>query len=213
MPDRRGTAAAPGQVPRQNAPMPEMHNTVQLLQRWRDGDAAVAQEIHDRLSPELRALALQGVGPAFQRRFDADDVLQSVFRTLFRRVRSGEIVGDQSRAIRGLLAQILRRKLAKQVRHHCAQQRSVRAEAWITPEDLSERLAYRPDEQDLLAIAEEIDRILTLFEPDEATIFRNRLEGKTSATIANELGIAKSTVDRVLRRVAAGLRSRLRDFD
>src|SRR5882762_4265613 len=54
-----------------------------LLRRYRSGDDAAATDIYLRYAHRLRALARQYCTPNFAGRFDADDVVQSVFRAFF----------------------------------------------------------------------------------------------------------------------------------
>ena len=58
-----------------------------LLRRYQAGDEAAATDIYLRYAPRLRALAHQYCTPNYAGRFDADDVIQSVFRVFFHGAR------------------------------------------------------------------------------------------------------------------------------
>ena len=60
-----------------------------LLHRYQAGDDDAATGLYLRYAQRLRALARQYCTPHYAGRFDADDVLQSVFRTFFRRAEAG----------------------------------------------------------------------------------------------------------------------------
>src|SRR5262245_23156257 len=72
-----------------------------LLHRYQSGDDTAATDLYLRYAPRLRALARQYCTPPFAGRFDADDVIQSVFRVFFHGARrkvyevppSGELWG------------------------------------------------------------------------------------------------------------------------
>ncbi len=60
-----------------------------LLNRFRTGEQDAATEIYQRYANRLEALVSSQTGADLKTRFDAEDVVQSVFRTLFRRVSNG----------------------------------------------------------------------------------------------------------------------------
>src|SRR5262245_11532311 len=60
-----------------------------LLRRYRRGDQAAATRLYLRYANRLRALARARCSPDLAQRVDPDDIVQSVFRSFFRRARSG----------------------------------------------------------------------------------------------------------------------------
>src|SRR5438270_39264 len=67
--------------------------------------------------------------PARAGRVNGEDVVQSVFRTFFRRCAQGEFQIDDSTRMWRLLVKITLQKARAQARHHTAEMRDVRAEA------------------------------------------------------------------------------------
>src|SRR5262245_20820873 len=60
-----------------------------LLARYRLGDQDAATELYTRYVHRLRALAERRCASSLARCLDADDIVQSIFRTFFRGVRQG----------------------------------------------------------------------------------------------------------------------------
>ncbi len=70
---------------------PEIASTDKsLLTRYRRGDDDAATELYLRYADRLRALATHQTASVLQQRVDAEDMVQSVFRTFFRRAASGQ---------------------------------------------------------------------------------------------------------------------------
>src|SRR5215210_3462777 len=61
-----------------------------LLRRLRDGENDAATELFLRYAGRVRALAAAQTSPDVRRRVDPDDIVQSVFRTFFRRAAAGQ---------------------------------------------------------------------------------------------------------------------------
>ncbi len=61
-----------------------------LLTRYRRGDDDAATELYLRYADRLRALATNQTSALLQQRVDAEDMVQSVFRTFFRRASIGQ---------------------------------------------------------------------------------------------------------------------------
>jgi ECF sigma factor len=62
----------------------------QLLARVREGDDEAAAVIFQRFVNQLAAHAHRHLAPAVRRQTDPEDVVQSVYRTFFRRARKGQ---------------------------------------------------------------------------------------------------------------------------
>jgi len=67
-----------------------------LVERWPSGEQAGAEELHRRCARRLCSLAAGQIGQRPGRRVGADDVVQSVFQTFFRRSAEGEYPIDHS---------------------------------------------------------------------------------------------------------------------
>jgi len=132
-----------------------------LLERWRAGDQAAAEELHRRYAQRLCALAEREIGRRLARRVGADDVVQSVFRTFFRRTAVGEFVIDHSGSLWQLLARITINKVRRQGEYHHAGKRNVASED--SAADLpacSYPFAHDPGPDEAAMPADEIETVL-----------------------------------------------------
>jgi RNA polymerase sigma-70 factor (ECF subfamily) len=59
-----------------------------LVRRFLAGDESGATELFDRYMPRVRSLAQARCAAAYAGRFDADDIVQSVFQTFFAGLRA-----------------------------------------------------------------------------------------------------------------------------
>ena len=60
-----------------------------LLRRFRHGQADAPTQLYLRYAERLQALAARQTSPELGRRLDPEDIVQTVFRTFFRRVAEG----------------------------------------------------------------------------------------------------------------------------
>jgi RNA polymerase sigma factor (sigma-70 family) len=179
--------------------MLELHQeTVQLLVRWSGGDELAAADLHRRYVHRLMALTNGRLSPHLGMRFDSDDVVQSAFRTFFRRFREGELVPRPGADLWALLAEITLRKLSKQVRKHRAGKRSVEREAGSDDLEKLPRIEA-PDE--LAAIDELKKTLLGQLDETDCGILDLQLQGCTLQEIADRVGLSKRTVQRAIDRI------------
>src|SRR5262245_38849503 len=76
--------------------MPELPKGQALMQLLGAGDEEAARQVVDRYIDRLVALARQRLSQRLASRVDPEDVVQSVFRTFFVRVRAGQFhIADQ----------------------------------------------------------------------------------------------------------------------
>jgi hypothetical protein len=97
----------------------------ELLAKYRDGDEQAATELFRRYVSRLTVLARARIAPKIARRFDAEDVVLSAYRSFFVRARDGQFSLAQSGDLWRLLVGIMLRKLYHQAAHHSADKRSI----------------------------------------------------------------------------------------
>src|SRR5262245_46342185 len=97
----------------------------ELLQRVEAGDSEAAAAVFDRYIERLLALARARINAQLRRRVDADDVVQSAYRSFFVHAENGEYSLGESGDLWRLLAQITINKLYSQVEKHTAARRNV----------------------------------------------------------------------------------------
>jgi RNA polymerase sigma-70 factor (ECF subfamily) len=65
-----------------------------LIRRFRLGEDDAATQLYKRYAERLHRLAQRNTALDLTRRFDAEDVVQSVFRTFYTTSRTGTSYGD-----------------------------------------------------------------------------------------------------------------------
>src|SRR4051794_17908807 len=101
-------------------------STVELLARWREGDHQAEEELFSRYTTQLVALARSRLSPKLAGRVDAEDVVQSAYRSFF--LAADRFVIQRSGDLWRLLAKITLRKLYRQAGRHTALRRNVSRE-------------------------------------------------------------------------------------
>jgi RNA polymerase sigma-70 factor (ECF subfamily) len=142
---------------------------------------------------------------------DGEDVVQSVFRTFFRRSAGGEFRIDSSAQIWKLLVKITLMKARARGRYHSAQKRAVAAEAagpaaldadaW-----LPEALARDPDPADAVAFVDQVEALVKGLPPLYGRVLELRLQGQAPTEIAQGLNVSRQTVYRALNLLQERLR-------
>ena len=111
--------------------MSDSQSAKDLVQRWQAGDQTAAEELYRRYAQRLCGLAAGQIGQRLGRRVEADDIVQSVFRTFFRRSAKGEYPIDHSGTLWNLLVRITLNKVRRQRERHGAAKRDVGAEVHL----------------------------------------------------------------------------------
>jgi RNA polymerase sigma-70 factor (ECF subfamily) len=178
-----------------------------LLGRVRRGDDAAAAVIFERFVDQLAAKANRHLSPAIRRRVDAEDVVQSVYRTFFRRVRQGEFQLDHWGGLWGLLTRITVRKCAHAARGK-NRAREVPVLAGTSNDDPEwgwEALAREPSPSEAAALNDVLDALLDPLRESHRAIVKLTLEGYTQEEIGQQLGCSERTVRRVLTQAQSDL--------
>src|SRR5262245_53919371 len=126
----------------------------ELLAGCRRNEAAATEALFARYVERLTGLAASRLSRRLAARVDADDVVQSAFRSFFELARDGDVTLRHSGDLWRLLARITLRKVARAARRHRADCRSVEREAPLTQDDLEEQraaLAREPTPADAAA--------------------------------------------------------------
>lgn len=169
----------------------------ELLPLLPAGDNQAARALFDRFSDRLVRLADQHLNRKLAGRVDGEDVVQSVFRTFFRRGTEGEFHIDSSAQLWQLLVRITILKARAKARHHTAAMRSTAAEDAETAA-LFDLTTPEPGPEDALVLIEQVDALLKNLPPLYGQLLGLRLHGHTATDAADELGVSRQTVHRAL---------------
>jgi RNA polymerase sigma factor (sigma-70 family) len=184
--------------------------SIQLVARLQNGDAEAADALFRRYVQRLIGLARKRMSHVLARRLDAEDIVQSVFRSFFVHARDGRFAVERSGDLWRLLAAITVNKVHRQVDHHGAQKRDVGREArgdWVRA--CAERFATDPGEQDAVAVVDELETFMSGCAERERTILELRLTGASVGEISEAIARSEWTVRRSLQKLQRELEKRL----
>jgi RNA polymerase sigma-70 factor (ECF subfamily) len=197
--------------------MPEKHVFDSLIARLRAGDERAAEEVFRRYTRRLVALARIQLRDGVRRKVDPEDVVQSAYRSFFRRQRAGQFKLDNWDNLWGILAVITLRKCGNRVRYFHQARRDVHREVPLRASQEAraawEAIARDPSPSEAVVLAETVQRMMSNLEPHERDIVSMHLQGYAIAEISNEVRYAERTVRRTLERIRKRLRRMQLELD
>jgi RNA polymerase sigma-70 factor (ECF subfamily) len=182
-----------------------------LLRRFRSGQPDAATELYRRYADRLRALAAGQVAPELASRLDPDDIVQSVFRTFFRRAARGQYDVPEGENLWNLFTIIALHKIRSAATYHRAAKRDVRASATPLTDPSTEQPLAAPDELALAALRMVIDDLRGALPPSMRPIIQLRIEGHRVEEIAQRTRRSRRSVERALQEFRARLRLLIRE--
>jgi RNA polymerase sigma-70 factor (ECF subfamily) len=188
-----------GPLPRQVQPHDELPDQ-ELLDRYRQGDRDAATALYFRYAHRLEALSREKCSHDLASRLDADDIVQSVFRSFFRVARNGLYRVPAGADLWRLLLVIALNKIRAQGAYHRAAKRDVRLTCHLDTCDQAPTAARRRDADPAQAFLELVAAEALENLPEHVReMARLRLEGYEVAEIAEKVGRSKRTVERLLQ--------------
>ena len=170
-----------------------------LLRRFRRGEADAPTQLYVRYAVRLQTLAASQTSPELGRRLDPEDIVQTVFRTFFRRVAQGSYDVPDGEEIWKLLLVIALNKIRDAAMHHRAAKRDVRRTSSGEANEIAIRGAAGKDEAALVVLRMVVDGVLEDLPQSHRRMIELRLEGHEIADIALDLGRSKRSIERVLQ--------------
>src|SRR5262245_53507924 len=119
-----------------------------LAELCRGGDEQAARKIVDRYLDRLVAVARHHLSQKIARRVDPEDIVQSVYRTFFGRLKAGQFSIEEKDDLCKLLMRITLYKTLRQVHYHQAAKRNPALEIGsgeAAQDQLKELLDREPD--------------------------------------------------------------------
>jgi len=179
-------------------------NSHDLLHLYQAGQSDAATAIFDRYVARLIALARSRIGPKLKRRIDAEDVVQSAYRSFFVHAKKNEYQLAESGDLWRLIASITLNKLYSQVEKQTAAKRS------IDREESADSVAYNaispePTAAEVVAVLEQLHLATKGLSADELFAITASLQGQSVA----EISVSLKKSDRTIRRLLAEGRQKI----
>jgi RNA polymerase sigma-70 factor (ECF subfamily) len=175
-----------------------------LLEQLRAGDARAAAAIFQRFARRLVGLARVRLDERLRQKVDAEDVVQSVFRSFFGRSARGEFEFANWEGVWGLLVLLTVRKCGRRALHFQAERRDVRREVPGGGDDSTaearfiEAIADEPTPEEAALLAETTEEIMRRLRGDkDRQIFELSLQGYSIPEISANVGHYERGVERV----------------
>lgn len=190
------------------------NDSTSLIKRVRAGDSVAAFALFDLYVGRLVGFVRMKLDGKFGRRFDPEDVTQSVMGSFFVRLRNGQYDLVESGALWRLLVAMAANKVKEKKRFHLAGKRTLKAEE-STDNDGSVfgvplgRLLAEPSADDEVAMKETLEVVMAKLSPAKRQIMELHLRGRTITEIAQEVGCAERTVQRTLKQIQDDLTTQI----
>lgn len=168
-----------------------------LVDRFRLGDEDAALRLYYRYAERLLNLATKQQADDLSARFDPEDIVQSVFRTFFRRVADGQYEAPEGDELWKLFLVIALNKLRSRGAYHRSQKRNVR-----NTQSIQEHLLTSDQNQHQVAtsiLCLSVQEIIEKQPESHREVIRMRIDGHDILAITQRLQRSKRTVERVLQ--------------
>ena len=182
-----------------------------LLQQFQEGNQDAATEIYLRYAARLRGLARKQCSQALARCVEADDIVQSVFRSFFRRAQHGCYDIPEEGELWRLFLVITLNKVRTKGDYYHAAKRDIRHVTQGLPADpvLPAKLSKNEGAAAFLQIV--LDEALEQLPEHHRQIVQLRIQGYDLEEIAEKVQRAKRTVERVLQQFRVHLKGLLNE--
>ena len=195
--------------------MTDQEDSVELLARWKEGDESAAAKLFDRYVGRLVRLARSRLSERMQRRVEPEDVVQSAYRSFFRKAGEDRYTLEKSGDLWKLMAAITVSKVRGQVEFHTAQKRGVYSEESVgggsTFQVNPMAVAEDPTPDDAAQVVEELQQVMEKLDPLQRQILELALQNYEVDEITAKVERSARTVRRALQHVRQMLEGQLLD--
>lgn len=178
----------------------------ELLSQLQNGDDQAATALYRRYAERLLRLAEVHTGVGLTRCVEAEDVVQSVFRTFFRRAVSGHYSLPAGDELWKLFLVISLNKIRKKSDYHRAAKRDVQRTQTIGDSQLS----GDDEASNILQIT--IDELISELPEAHRGVIRDRIQGFEVADMAERNQLSRRTVERILQSFRQRMRKELEEY-
>ncbi|HEX6984110.1 MAG TPA: ECF-type sigma factor [Planctomycetaceae bacterium] len=177
---------------------------LRFAERLRSLEEEAAEELLARFSVRLLSLARKGIGARLVPKGDEEDVVQSVFRTFFRRLGEEEVELRDWASLSGLLSLLTLKKCQQFGRHYQAARRDVRLEVSLYGDGGATVVVAVPDREptpdEAAALNEIIERSFRELDDRDREAVEAVMAGRNVDQVAAGTGRSKRAVQRAMAR-------------
>jgi len=184
-----------------------------LLDRVHAGSDDAATQLYLKYAERLRAVAQQQTASDLKSRVDPEDIVQSVFRTFFRRAARGEYTVPEGEELWRLFLVIALNKVRATGKYHHAKRRDARQTTTAVEIDDVKPVQNDSDQTALATLRMTIDDLLHNLPPWWREVIEMRVEGHEVSAIAEKTGRAKRSIERALQEFRHALDRELGDLN
>ena len=184
-----------------------------LVRRFRHGQADAPTQLYLRYAQRLHALATKQTSAGLARRVDPEDIVQSVFRTFFRRLAVGNYDVPDGEEIWKLLLVIALNKIRTVGNFHKAAKRDMRRTSDGEAIEEARGITSGDDEVAMTVLRMVVDQVLEGLPESHRKIVEARIEGHEVAEIAEAVGRSKRSVERALQEFRTRLGALIQEAD
>jgi RNA polymerase sigma-70 factor (ECF subfamily) len=172
---------------------------------------ALADAVFNRYGERLLAVARNRLGAKLRAKVSEEDVVQSAFKSFFRRRDEFRFDHDGADGLWGLLVVITVRKCAKWADVFSAEKRAAHREVSLQ-DGISSFLTLReiagrePGPEEAASLAELVERLMSRFDSRQQQMISLRMQGYELEEIAAQARSSRRTVARVIAEAKSVLR-------
>lgn len=186
-----------------------------LFEKFSRGESAAASTLFEEFTERLCALARSRLNAKHRRKLDPEDVIQSVYRSFYRRSASGEYSVMNEDNLWKLLAAITVWKCNKKIRDLHRAVRDVRREdSWPGKGEGfdHEAVSREPSPDESASLVEILEILLCRLAKRDREIVTYSLQGFERREVSRIVGCGERTVRRVLFHTKEKLRKIQHEF-
>ena len=180
-----------------------------LAARVKEGDQDAAHVLYERYVQRVFGLVDAKLGAKLRASTDVEDIVQSVFRSMFHGVQEGNYELEPGSTLWNLLAVISLTKLRRRALHHHAQRRDI--ERLVSLQTMADVEAIDVSTDEFLNIC--VRETMQKLRPSDREILILRIQGFTLTEISEQMSLSDRTIARRLRTSRKHLASLLLDDD
>ncbi|QDV64933.1 RNA polymerase sigma factor [Crateriforma conspicua] len=180
-----------------------------LVDRFRNGDERAADDLYERYAHRLIGLIASRMNERLRTRTEPEDVLQSVLRSVFMGVRSGQYNAPEGATLWNLMSVIAVRKVRNHYRAMLTQRRDAKVFSLDDPESWDDAVG----DESLQLFETSFRELIEPLRADEQQIVTLRLQMHTVEEIAQIIGRSRRSVERILQNCRSRLSQQLNQAD